>query len=67
MKITIKKVNGKWLINGKQYNQLSTVEKSFFDEFIVAMRMNYDLENLQDVPDAENYIGEKIQHNGKEK
>lgn len=60
MKITIKKVHGKWQINGKSYNNLTPVEKSFFNEFIIAMRLCYDLENIPETPSAENYIGEKL-------
>lgn len=41
MTIEIKLENGKWLINGKIYTELSLSEKIFFDEFIVAMKINY--------------------------
>lgn len=37
-KIIISKENGKWLINGKPYAEISYVEKIFFDEFILAMK-----------------------------
>lgn len=39
-KIEIIKTNGKWLINGKPYNELNYVEKLFFDEFIYEMKYN---------------------------
>jgi len=42
--IEIKKVNTKWLINGKQYADLSEREKIFFDEFLIAMRINFGAE-----------------------
>lgn len=42
--IEIKKVNTKWLINGKPYVDLSEREKRFFDEFIIAMRINFGAE-----------------------
>lgn len=38
MKIVITKTNGKWLINGKPYNQTSKKEQDFFNEFILAMK-----------------------------
>lgn len=60
MRISIEKVNGKWLINGKCYSELSDVEKTFFDEFIIAMRLNWELEYQKKLPPAENYVGEKI-------
>lgn len=41
-KIVITKENGKWLVNGKPYDQISYSEKVFFDKFIAAM--NYDYE-----------------------
>lgn len=44
MKIEIKKIDGKWLINGKTYNKISEEEKIFFDEFILAMRWQYECE-----------------------
>jgi hypothetical protein len=37
-KIEIKRINSKWLINGKQYPDLSEKEKSFFDRFIIFMK-----------------------------
>lgn len=37
-KIEALQVNGKWLINGKPYDQISDKEKQFFDEFILAMK-----------------------------
>jgi len=40
-KITIKKSNGKWLINGKTYEKLEPQEKIFFDDFLRYMRENY--------------------------
>jgi len=38
-RIEIKKINAKWLVNGKQYADLSDREKSFFDEFIILMKL----------------------------
>ena len=43
-KIEIILKDGKWLINGKSYSQLSDDEKSFFDEFLIAMRLNFKAE-----------------------
>lgn len=40
--ITIKLENNKWLINGKQYKDLSYPEKVFFDEFLIAIRINFE-------------------------
>jgi len=36
--VIIRLENGKWLINGKQYHELSYPEKVFFDEFLTAMK-----------------------------
>lgn len=46
MKIEIKKIEAKWLINGKQYKYLSGKEKKFFDEFVLAMKWNYECEQF---------------------
>ena len=43
-KIEIELVNGKWLINGKEQKDLTYVEKNFFDEFLIAMRLNFEAE-----------------------
>ena len=37
-KMEIKLRNGRWLINGKCYQDLYSYEKIFFDEFLIAMR-----------------------------
>jgi len=42
MKIEIRKTLGKWLINGKTYDAISGEEKTFFDEFILSMRWQYE-------------------------
>jgi hypothetical protein len=39
MKMEIKRIAGKWLLNGKQYAELEGKEKTFFDEFLIAMRL----------------------------
>jgi len=46
MKKEINKTDGKWLINGKQYADLSDEEKQFFDEFILAMKWQFECEQL---------------------
>ena len=46
MKIEIKKVNGKWLINDKQYADLDYTERMFFDEFLIAMRWEKECEEF---------------------
>lgn len=33
--VTIKFENGNWLVNDKQYHELSYPEKQFFDEFLI--------------------------------
>jgi hypothetical protein len=45
MKIVIQLINSKWLINGKQYSELNNSEKTFFGEFLIAMRINIGAEN----------------------
>lgn len=46
-KIEIQLINGKWLINGKEYKDLTYVEKNFFDEFLVAIKLNFEAEKKQ--------------------
>jgi len=60
MRISIKKVGKKWEVNGKCPNKLQGVEKTFFEEFLVAMKLDYTIENKEVLLTAENYIGEKI-------
>lgn len=54
-KISITKTNGKWLINGNPYEKISEKEKIFFDEFIIAMKWDYQMmqhdEKLKKHPD----------------
>ena len=38
--IIIRKENGKWLLNDKPYNQLSPFEKEFFNDFLVAAKID---------------------------
>ena len=57
-KIEIALENGKWLINGKQYHELGGTERIFFDEFLIAMRINFEAERSVSKP--QDYIGEKI-------
>lgn len=51
-KIEIKLENGNWLINGKLYTELSHSERSFFDEFLIAMRINFEAEKHSSIPKA---------------
>lgn len=48
MKIEINKTDGKWLINGKQYADLTKEEKQFFDEFIIAMKWQFECEKFDE-------------------
>jgi hypothetical protein len=41
-KIEITNLNGKWLINGKPYSELTYPERAFFDEFLIEMRINFE-------------------------
>ena len=43
-KIEITKINGKWLVNGKPYDKINDKEKRFFDEFILAMKWEKQME-----------------------
>lgn len=47
MKIEIIKTDGKWLVNGKPYPQLSYSEKVFFDEFLIAMKISFEAEKQE--------------------
>lgn len=40
MKIEILKTNGKWLTNGKPYEQLNPNEKKFMDAFFKELKIN---------------------------
>jgi hypothetical protein len=51
-KIEIKRINSKWLINGKQYPELCGTEKTFFDEFLIAMRINFEAEKHSQIKNA---------------
>lgn len=42
-KIVITKTNGKWLVNGKPYYNITDKEKQFFDEFILAMKWEQEM------------------------
>jgi hypothetical protein len=42
LKIEITRINGKWLINGKPYTELTYAERAFFDEFLLEMRINFE-------------------------
>lgn len=42
-KIVITKTNGKWLVNDKPYTELTYPEKLFFDEFLLAMKWDYEM------------------------
>lgn len=44
MVVEINKTDGKWLINGMPYDNISEEEKQFFDEFIIARKMQYECE-----------------------
>lgn len=57
MRITIKKVGKNWEVNGKKPEKLQRVEKQFFDEFLLAIKLGYQMENNTTVT-AENYIGQ---------
>ena len=55
MKIEINKTDGKWLINRKQYADLSDEEKQFFDEFILAMKWQFKIEQSDNKNIKNNY------------
>ena len=38
MKIEISLVNGKWVVNGKNYKDLTLIERDFFDRFLFEER-----------------------------
>lgn len=58
MKITIKKVNKGWLVNGKEVEKLEGTEKTFFNEFLIAVKLNSNTEQLAaEIPTTENYKG----------
>lgn len=47
-KISIELKDAKWLINGKTYKELTTEERDFFDQFLIAMRINFEAKNKSD-------------------
>jgi len=46
MEIKIKLENGVWFVNDKSYNDLNVKEKQFFLEFLIAMRLVKDPNEL---------------------
>jgi hypothetical protein len=46
-KIEIIKENGKWLVNEKPYAELSYTEKLFFDEFLIAIRLEEGMKEYE--------------------
>lgn len=59
-KIEIQLKDGKWLINGKPYQQLQGIEKEFFDKFLVEMKSIAQLEKQSFEVDHNNYLSEKL-------
>ena len=45
MKVDISLESGKFLINGKKYKDLSWEERKFFDEFLVAVKLDISTQN----------------------
>jgi hypothetical protein len=39
MSITIKRENGKWLVNGKPYNELNFTEQKFLNQFFIELKL----------------------------
>lgn len=52
-KIEIIKENGKWLVNGKPYAELSYTEKLFFDEFLIAIRLEQGMREYDNTVKSE--------------
>lgn len=46
MDMTVIKTNGKWFVNGRSYLQMTKEEKSFFDQFIIAMKWESQCEEF---------------------
>lgn len=46
MKLEIKKINGKWLVNNKPYQELDIMERHFMDEFFREVKLIELTENL---------------------
>lgn len=47
IKILIELKDAKWLINGKTYTELTREEQTFFDEFLIAMRISSEAEKCK--------------------
>ncbi len=48
MKIEITKTNGKWLVNGKSYQELNFQEKKFMDDFFREVKIaSMEVEEFQ--------------------
>lgn len=43
--MNIKKIDGKWVLNGKPYRKLAGEEKIFFEKFIVMMKGEKEIES----------------------
>ena len=46
MEMMISKTNGKWFVNGRSYSEMTKEEKSFFDQFIIAMKWESQCEEF---------------------
>lgn len=47
MSYNIKIKDGKWLINGKPYNELQPNEQRFFNEFLITIKLKKLKKNKQ--------------------
>lgn len=40
MRLSITRINGKWLVNGKPYAELNLQEQKFMDDFFREVKLN---------------------------
>ena len=59
MIITLKKVGKNWEVNGKRPDKLAGVEKKYFEEFLISLKLGFKPEKNKEII-AEDYIGEKL-------
>lgn len=59
MKITIRQVGDTFEVNGKSPDELEGLEKKFFEEFLISVKLGYEIPKNETLT-AENYVGEKL-------
>lgn len=61
MKITLKfiEILDHWEVNGKSPDELEGVEKDFYEQFLISLKLGFEPEKDKEII-TENYVGEKL-------